>query len=145
MKKLNENMINAVGLWSPNFISCNMASPSESGSRLPASAAITSASMDCSPKWRPNSYLFQIQRHQIHSHYLCHYHFFKNFLVRQSYTPQNFLDFEPFTRRRRRHFVSHTAMTMHIPLGCLIHGIIIICKAIHQMAAHTLEETDAKE
>src|SRR6218665_2767034 len=90
--------------WSPNFISCNMASPSESGSRLPASAAITSTSVDCSPAWRLNSCLFQIQRNQIHSHYLCHYHFFKTFLVRQIYTPQNFLDFEPFTRRRRRHF-----------------------------------------
>src|SRR6218665_3733332 len=87
-------------LWSPKFISCNMASPSESGSRLPASAAITSASVDCSPPWRPNSYIFQIQRHQIHSHYLCHYHFFKTFLVRHIYTPQNFLDFEPFTTLR---------------------------------------------
>ena len=84
MKRLNENMINAVGLWSPNFISCNMVSPSESGSRLPASAAITSASVDCSPPWRPNSYLFQIQHHQIHSHYLCDYHFLKNLLVCQS-------------------------------------------------------------
>src|SRR6218665_421677 len=81
-------------LWSPNFISCNMASPSESRVRLPASAAITSASVNCSPPWRPNSYLFQIQRHQIHSHYLCHYHFFKTLVVRQRYTPQNFLDFE---------------------------------------------------
>src|SRR6218665_2030660 len=91
-------------LWSPKFISCNMASPSESGSRLPASAAIISASVDCSPPWRPNSYIFQSQRHQIHSHYLCHYHFFKTFLVRHIYTPQNFLDVELFTRRRRRHF-----------------------------------------
>src|SRR6218665_1984366 len=106
-------------LWSPNFISCNMASPSESGSRLPASAAIASASVDCSPPWRPNSYLFQIQSHQVNSHYLCHYHFFKTFIVRQIYTPQNFLDFEPF--------FSRTAMTMHIPppLGCPIHGKVL--------------------
>src|SRR6218665_3541542 len=80
---------------------------------------ITSASVDCNPPWRPNSYLFQIQSHQIHSHYLCHYHFLKTFLVRQIYTPQNFLDFEPF--------FSRTAMTMHIPppLGCPIHGKVL--------------------